>query len=490
MVILTPQQVRALDERTIASGVPAWQLMETAGRAIARVVQERRKPGKTVVLAGAGNNGGDGFVAAWRLHDLGYSLDVLVTGERQRLTPETAHHLEQMQARGIVAHWNPPLTQVQAALRQAEVVIDALAGIGATQDLREPMRTWANLLDGKQKALVVAADVPSGLHAGTGAILGACVTCDVVVTMAAAKAGLVLRQGPAQWRELVVADIGIPQQWIGGQTGAGEILDETLAGSLLPPRPDQGHKGTFGHLLLVAGSPGKAGAAMLAGEAALRSGVGLCTLATRATVTHERLPDLMVEPAENLGNLLERKTALAIGPGLGTDQEDLLQQVLANELPVVVDADGLTMLAKLPDLQRKSWVLTPHPGEMARLLDCTVPDVEADRLGAARQVATQRGAVVVLKGARTLVVHPDGRWAIAMEPNAALGKGGTGDVLTGIVGSLLAQGLEPWDAARLAVAVHASAGRELRRRFGTRAGLASDLVQCLAVAWQGLEAQA
>jgi hydroxyethylthiazole kinase-like uncharacterized protein yjeF len=486
-MILTPEQVRGLDERTIASGLPAAVLMETAGRAIAQVVLDRRPVGRVVVLAGVGNNGGDGFVAARVLHDHGFTLEVLVTGERGRLTPEAALHLGAMELRGIVPRWNPPEPEVRQALVGAVAVLDALTGIGATQPLREPMRTWAGMLDGKLEALVVAADVPSGLHAGTGEILGACVHCDVVVTMAALKAGLVLGHGPEHWRERVVADIGIPQAWIREQPQAGQVLDRTVAKTLLPARPVAGHKGTFGHLLLVAGSPGKAGAALLAGEAALRSGLGLCTLATRAVVGPERLPDLMVEHAEDLERLLDRKTALAVGPGLGTDALALVRQALAAQVPVVLDADALTILAQHPELKQERWVLTPHPGEMARLLGISVAEVQADRLGAARRAAVQYGAVVVLKGSRTLVVHPDGRWAIALEPNAALGKGGTGDVLTGILGALLAQGLAPWEAARLAVAVHAEAGRQLRQRFGTRAGLASDLVECLAAAWRVLE---
>ncbi len=504
MRILTPEQARALDERTMTElGLPSALLMETAGRAIAHAIVQRLGPGRdrlVTVLAGVGNNGGDGFVAARVLLNHGFAVRLLGVGDPGRMTAETRLHYAALQRLGNETRWwqdvpSPTeLHEIQDELGKSVAIIDALVGIGPTQPLREPLLTFCAQLDGSHRALTVAADVPSGLHAGTGEVLGAAVKCHLVVTMAAAKAGLFLGQGPAHWRQLEVADIGVPRPWLEAQTPCGFTIDDAMARELLPDRPLEAHKGKFGHLLVVAGSPGKAGAALLASGAALRSGLGLCTLATHAEVRarlEAELPDLMVESVGTLDKLLVRKTALAVGPGLGTGavELDLLRKVLASDLPAVLDADALTLLARQPmQATPDRLVLTPHPGEMATLLGTTITQVEADRLAAARLAAQRFGAVVLLKGSQTLVVHPDGRWAIALEQNPALAKAGCGDVLTGVLGALLAQGLQPFDAARLAVAVHALAGRAMRKKSGNRAGLASELVGELAGVWLGLEA--
>jgi len=511
MRILSPTQVRALDQRTIDTlGLPAALLMETAGRALAQVVRDRVGPprGRLVtVLSGSGNNGGDGFVVARVLADQGFRVAVFGAGDLARMTPETRLHYDAMQAAGTACHWfhaalvPAELSDLKSVLADSCAIVDALVGIGPESPLREPLHSLVTALHAKPRGLIVAADMPSGLSASDGRVLGVAVRADVVVAMAAAKAGLFLGEGPAHWRELVVADIGVPRAWLEATTPCGWRLDDAHASRLLPPRPADGHKGRFGHLLLVAGSAGKAGAALLAGEAALRSGCGLCTLATSADL-HARIEgqvrDLMMEPLpaaslpERLAELLHRKTALAIGPGLGTGdaQAQLLAQFLqVANVPMVWDADALTLLARAPDLAKLGagrWVLTPHPGEMAVLLRSTVAAGETDRLATARAAAERFGAVVVYKGSRTIVAAPDGHWAIQTEPNPALGKGGTGDVLTGAIGSLLAQGLPPFEAACLGVAVHAAAGHTLQHTFGDRAGLASDLVAALPAAWRQL----
>ncbi len=275
------------------------------------------------------------------------------------------------------------------------------------------------------------------------------------------------------------------------------------ARALLPARPDDGHKGKFGHVFVVAGSPGKGGAALLCAGAAMRSGVGLCTVGTSGEI-RARLegdwPDAMVEAIrggaseiKRIEKLLQRKTAIVAGPGLGTGaaELDLVGRLLAmSTVAVLLDADALTVLATKPELAQPAagrLVLTPHPGEMAVLLDSTVEAVEADCLAAAHTVAQRFQAVVVLKGSRTLVVAPDGDWAIWPTPNAALAKGGSGDVLAGIIGALLAQGLSCFHAAQLGVSVHALAGERLRAEFGERAGLPSDLTQLLPAVWRSLE---
>ncbi|MSP91031.1 MAG: NAD(P)H-hydrate dehydratase [Myxococcales bacterium] len=502
MRLVSPDQMRELDRRTIAElGLPAVVLMETAGRAIARAVLQRLGPpdGRlATVLAGAGNNGGDGFVAARVLHAAGFDVDVYGAGDPGRMSPETQVHYKAMRHHGLDCRWyrdvpkHPELQNLRRSLGRSAAIVDALAGIGPVDELHEPLRTFAAQLDGRHRALVVAADVPSGLCAVDGRVLGAAVRCDVVVTMGAAKAGLFLGNGPDLWDEIEVADIGIPPGWVTALEPVGRVIDAAAVRALLPLRPAVAHKGTCGHAFVVAGSPGKAGAALLASHAALRAGAGLVTLGTSGEVRgrlEAEVWDLLVEAvrggaseAKRIEKLVQKKSALCVGPGLGTGaaEADLVQRLVAvTTVPVLLDADALHLLAQKPDVgepARGRLVLTPHPGEMAALLATTVDAVEADRAKAAHAAAARFGAVVVLKGARTLIAAPDGAWAVWPRPNAALAKGGTGDVLAGLIGGLLAQGATPFAAACAGVGLHGLAGQKLRGHAGARGGTASDLL--------------
>ena len=514
MKMLWPEQVRTLDDRAIKDlGLPAALLMENAGRAIADAIVKRvgLANGRHItVLAGSGNNGGDGFVAARVLADRGFKAEVFLAGEIDKMTPETALHFHAMKKLGVDVRLvkepprGPELQNLRRSLGRSAAIIDALAGIGLVGELREPVRTLAAQLDGRYRALVVAADIPSGLSAVDGRAQGVAVVAQLCVTMAVAKPGLFLGDGPRYWQELEIAEIGVPAAWIAAAEPSGQTIDTALAKRLLPARDDLGYKGRFGHLFVLAGSPGKGGAALLCSGAALRSGVGLCTLGTSGEIRgrlEASIPDLMVEAVrggaseiKRIEKLLQKKSAIAVGPGLGTSaaEVDLVQRVLAmTDVPIVLDADALQILAGKRDMAAPAagrLVLTPHPGEMAVLLGKPVEAVEADRLGAARQLAGELQAVVVLKGARTLVVAPGGQWALCPDANAALAKGGTGDVLTGLIGGLLAQGVALFDAAQLGVALHSLAGQRLRAQAGTRAGLASELLDCLPATLAALEA--
>ncbi len=513
MKILAPEQVRALDQRAMKDlGLPAAVLMENAGRAIADAIVRRVGPANgrhITVLAGTGNNGGDGFVAARVLADCGFKAEVFLAGEIDKMTPETALHFHAMKKLGVDVRVvkepprGPELQNLRRSLGRSAAIVDALAGIGLQGELREPVRTLAAQLDGRYRALVVAADIPSGLSATDGRPQGVAVVAQLCVAMAAAKPGLFLGDGPKYWQELEIADIGVPAAWIAATEPSGQTIDVALAKRLLPPRDDHGHKGRFGHLFVLAGSPGKAGAALLSCGSALRTGVGLCTLGTSGEIRGRlegSIPDLMVEAVrggaseiKRIEKLLLKKSAIAAGPGLGTSaaEVDLIQRVLAmTDVPVLLDADALHILAGKRDMATPAagrLVLTPHPGEMAVLMGKTIEAVEADRLGSAQQLATELQAVVVLKGARTLVVAPNGQWALCPDANAALAKGGTGDVLTGLIGGLLAQGIALFDAAMLGVALHSLAGQRLRAQSGLRAGLASELLDCLPAAIAALE---
>jgi len=488
-------------------GLPAVLLMETAGRALAEVALQRwavarqNTPQTALILCGQGNNGGDGFVAARWLADAGLQVQVWGIGNADRLSAASHVHLRAIQALDLPCRWlsarepEVGLALLRSAVRENDLVIDALTGIGLTGTLREPLRSVVALLADPLPGLVVAADVPSGLDARTGKIHGVAVRADVTVAMAAAKPGLWLGDGPSCAGDVVVADIGVPQRWLQAATPAGEVLCWPPAS--LPERSPLSHKNQLGHVLLLAGHTGTAGAAVLAARSALRSGAGLLTLATSqdvAQLTLASLPDVMTRPRPttptDFHTLLVGKTAIAAGPGMGTGEEAAAQLALAlstGHLPVVLDADALTLLAHQPDLAQAAkgrLVLTPHPAEMARLLRCSVQDVEADRMGAAQRAATRWGAVVVLKGPRTLVVAPSGDYALWPTPNVALARAGSGDVLTGILGALLGGGLAPMDAAKLAVAVHAAAGRALLASHGDRAGTAGDLPEALIAVWR------
>jgi NAD(P)H-hydrate epimerase len=522
MRILAPEAVRRLDLRAISElGLPAALLMDTAGRAIADAIEQRVGPGHgrwAVVLAGAGNNGGDGWVVARVLAGRGWRVEVYFAGDPHKMTAETHLHFHAAQRCGGIdihaVHHAPrgiELQHLRHSLQRAAAIVDALAGIGLQGELREPLLTLAAQLNGQpggltSGAIVVAADIPSGLCSTTGQVLGsAAVHCDLVVAMGALKPGLLLNQGPDLYRELLVADIGIPPAWLAAETPAGHLLDAAEARGWLPDRPDSGHKGSFGHLLAIAGSPGKVGAALLSAEAALRVGAGLLTLGTWASSRPQlegRLADAMVEtlhrqPGDTaaIDELLLRKTALLIGPGLGIGhgESELVRRLCAlSRVAVLLDADALSALAAQPELAASAagrLILTPHPGEMARLLNASVDAVEADRLGAARQAAARWNAIVVLKGHRSLIAAPDGRWALCNQPNAALARGGSGDVLAGTIGGLLAQGVAPFEAACLGVWLHSRAGALMRRDAGTRSGLASELASAIGSAVKELEEQ-
>jgi ADP-dependent NAD(P)H-hydrate dehydratase / NAD(P)H-hydrate epimerase len=517
MKLLWPAQASNLDNRTISElGLPAELLMETAGRGVAAAVVARTgaigRDRLVTVLCGAGNNGGDGFVVARELADRGYRIHAYAVGDRERLSDAAKLHLATLEASGIKPRWyNGPLgggdlKALHRSLLRSTVIIDALLGVGPTTELREPMRTWVGQLDGRHEALTVAIDIPSGLCARTGTILGAAAKADVVVCIAAAKPGLWLGDGPSCHRAVEVVEIGVPRRWIAEATPAVDLIDDAMLAALLPPRSALGHKGQFGHLLVVAGSPGRSGAALLTSQAALRGGVGACTLATGGEVRARlegQVPDLMVEAirggaaeAARVLRLLDGKAAVVAGPGMGTSSSDidlLVRLCDGAKSPIVLDADALRILADRADLAepvRGRLVLTPHPGEMAALLGTTIEEVEVDRVASARVAAERWQAVVISKGARTIIAAPDGAIAICPDPQVALAVAGSGDVLSGLVGALLAQGMAPFAAAVLAVGVHNRAGAAVAERIGARASNASDLLDEIGGVWMRLDKHA
>ena len=501
MRLLTAAEQRELDRLASEAGLPTRVLMESAGAAVARAAAEQR-PRRAVVFCGPGNNGGDGFVCARFLRD----------EVREVVAVATARDKLKGDALAAARAWGGAVLEVGSApaFGAGDVVVDAVFGSGLS---RAPEGTEAAAISAMNQARergarVVAVDVPSGVDSDRGALYPVHLArADLTVTLHAPKRGLYLYPAAATVGRVEVAPIGIPRSLEQKLSApACELLDETWGRELLPPRKPTAHKNDFGHLLAVAGSPGKSGAAALLVEAALRAGAGLVTLAARLEVLHAALPgvpEAMGWPLPGDGPLglsdlpalraaARNKSALAIGPGLprGPQTGELIGELLASLDPgcaSVLDADALNALAehreRIAEWMRRAPVrpvLTPHPGEFARLTGEEVERVEAERVEAAARAAQRFAACVVLKGAHSVVADAEGTSGVCAHGNPGMATAGSGDVLTGIAGAVLAQRSGPGgtgERARLAVLLHALAGDLAARRTGQSALLAHDIAR-------------
>ncbi len=500
--LVSSEEMRQLDRQVIEQiGVPGVVLMDAAGRGVAdlivRIVDVPRA--RVVVYAGAGNNGGDGFVAARHLANRGATVQVVLCAPAAKVTGDAHTHLYACKRSNVeILDGASEGALKEAAQRAAgaDVVVDALFGTGLSRPIEGHLAQAVEVING-HRGIRVAVDIPSGLSADLGVPLGACVRADHTVTFAFAKRGLVSAPGFIFAGTVHVVDIGIPERLARERGIRARLLgDDVLAALTASPDP-LAHKGTHGHVLVLAGSTGKTGAALLAGRAALRSGAGLVTLAApedaRAGLDG-RVPELMTawygKDGSEIDPLLDGKRALAAGPGVRTDapMRAILARVvnaaIARDLAVVLDADGLNHLAEDARIldgasERANVVLTPHPGEAARLAQLSTAQVQDDRIGCAERLALQHHAVVVLKGARTVIAAPDGRLAICPTGNPAMGSGGTGDALTGCIAALLARGLDGFEAACAGAYWHGAAGDLVVRAQGPQGLLASDLIEAL-----------
>ena len=461
-------QVREIEHAAIAAGIDDAQLMQRAATAAWTLLQRRWPEARHVcVLAGPGNNGGDGLWLAALAQQAGRTLSVCELPARRGAAA--------VQARQLALDAGVPLHAAPGVLPAADLYVDALFGIGLNRAPDGLAAQWIDALNA-QPTPVLALDLPSGLLADSGAAPGVVVRADATLSFVAWKRGLFTGRARALCGELSLATLGI-------DVAAAPVPDAwQLRPAPLPRRTRDAHKGCHGHVLVVGGDAGFAGAARLAGEAALRSGAGLVSVATHAAhaaaIAAQR-PELMVHGVEAdpaFDALAARASVLAVGPGLGRSEwaQTLWARALQTDKPLLLDADALNLLAAQPRVLPAGAVITPHPGEAARLLACEVAAIERDRFAAARALAERYGAVVVLKGAGTLVAAPDARVEVCTEGNPGMASGGMGDVLSGVIAALLAQGLSAQDAARLGVALHARAG-DIAARAGERGLLASDL---------------
>ncbi len=476
--VYSPGVVRAFDQTAIREyGIPGYVLMCRAGVATLAAVRQRwPEATRLLVLCGAGNNAGDGFVIARLAREAGLAVEVVTLAEPGTLAGDAATACAEFVAAGGRSRpWS-------GSLPPADLVIDALLGTGLARPVTGAWREAIDRLNAG-RVPVVAVDVPSGLDAGTGAVLGAAVEARLTVTFVALKTGLFLGAGPDHCGEVLLADLDIPVDVAAGVPPVLRRFGPADLHERLPVRRASAHKGLFGHVLVVGGNTGFSGAARLAGEAALRSGAGLVTVATRPAsapfVTAAR-PELMTlavgEPAE-LDAGLARATVLAVGPGLGQDDwaRGVLERALVAGKPVVIDADALNLIAG-SGRQRQDWILTPHPGEAARLLGTTTAAIQADRLGAVHALADRYGGTVVLKGRGTLVAGGAGAAWLIDRGNPGMATAGMGDVLTGVTAGLLAQfPQDPGGIAAAAAFVHAAAGDDAAEG-GARGLLAGDLL--------------
>lgn len=450
--------------RAIEAAAQALPLMERAGAEAAAVAADllKGRKGPVMVLAGPGNNGGDGFVAARRLKDAGHAVVVVFSGDPQALPANAAAaHQAWLAAGGRVAADLP-------SRRDWALVIDAMFGIGLTRPLGEPYADWAEHINALATP-ILALDLPSGLGADSGMALGVCVRATHTATFIGLKPGLLTGDAVDFCGQISVCSLGLDAATLVAPQG--HTVDWPAAKALFPPRRRNCHKGDFGTLGIIGGADGMVGAALLAGRAALHLGVGkvwVSLLAHDAPAVDPVHPELMLRDHEHPA--AADTSALVLGTGLGSseDAKNLLVQAIKVKCPLVLDADALNCLARMRPMhttrlaQRAApTVLTPHPGEAARLLRCSVAEIQSDRLGAARRLATKLNACVVIKGAGSVYAVPDGIWGINRTGNHGLASGGTGDVLSGMVGALLAQGMPVAESLVLAVGLHGAAADAL-----------------------------
>lgn len=526
MKLVTVAEMQRLEREC---GVPVTQLMESAGLAVAQEawlmlgeIAERR----ILVLVGPGNNGGDGLVAARHLKDWG--ADVICYLLKARGGDDAVYkQAVERDIAMILADEADSSKRLSDAIGGAELVIDALLGTGRVREIEGSL---ADVLDRLKEARgarlpprLIAIDVPTGLDADTGAVDEHTVAADETVALAFSKVGLHVLPGSQYTGRVEVVDIGIPAAM--AESVQTELLSRRWAQEHLPARPADAHKGTFGSVMVVAGSPQYTGAAYLSCTGAMRTGAGIVTLACGRSIhpilaskltetTFELLDDkdgeLTAQEAYSVLRAIQRGyECLLVGPGLG--QSGYVQAFMKALLPgltteapdesnrglraVIIDADGLNNLAAVPGWPARRGglkapaILTPHPGEMARLTGLSVAEVQADRLGLARKYAAEWNAVVLLKGAPTIVAAPDGRARINPFTNPVMATGGTGDVLAGMIAGFVAQGVEPFDAACLAIYVSSWAGEMLRQEIGSAGMLAGDLAAALPRAMKDLRGE-
>ena len=510
MKVVTPTQMREIDRRSIEDlGIPGRDLMERAGAAVAAAVESLLPPDRSepfvILLAGKGNNGGDALVAARLLSEKGIKTLTLLMAEALALKGDAALNLDRL------AREKFPLEELvdgkgldilRENLPKADLIVDGIFGTGFKGSARGMVAEVIKLVNQTTRARpviqVIAIDIPSGLDGETGKVAGEAIRADRTVTMGLPKTGMVRGDGLNCCGLVVVADIGFPPAVIDEVSPDLELVTGSELSGLIPPRPRSSHKGDYGHLLILAGSPGMTGAAALASMAALRSGAGLVTLGIPESlnpILEEKCTEIMTLPLPETSagtlspdaippilDFCRKIDVVALGPGLSRNPEtgELVGELVKScPVPMVIDADGLNLISRDVSMLKKAaspLILTPHPGEMCRLTGLAKDELFGDREDAARGFAREYNLTLVLKGAGTLIATPSGQLWINLNGNPGMATGGTGDVLTGLIAGFRAQGLMNEDAARLGVFVHGAAGDRAADKVGEISLIASDLL--------------
>jgi NAD(P)H-hydrate epimerase len=508
--IVTAEEMKTLDKAAIEEyGISGLVLMENAGRQAVELIRSvlGEVRGKVItIFIGKGNNGGDGLVMARHLLNMGAEVKVLSMVNLEEISGDAAVNLDiwrKMDQKVFSLHHGDGINIVKLVLMNTDMIVDAIYGTGFRGSIAEKAGRIIEALNGSGRP-ILAVDIPSGLEADTGRISGACIRADYTVTFGLPKLGLILEPGAGYTGQLNIADISIPAVLVEKTAPQRFLITAELVKEWLPSRPNLAHKGNFGRVLVVAGSRGMTGAACLTGESALRAGAGLVTVAVPETlheIMEEKLTEVMTSPLPDTGkgslsrgarqrilSLLEKADVLAIGPGLSqaTEVIALVRELLPHvKVPCVLDADALNALAGSGDILRKVQapvVITPHPGEMARLLGMTPKEIQQDRIAAAVQAAERWSVTALLKGARTVVAAPDGAIFINPTGNPGMATAGSGDVLTGVVASLIAQGVETARAAAAGAYIHGLAGDLAAREKGMMGLIAGDILSTLPAA--------
>lgn len=522
MKIVTAEEMRLIDEKTIKKyGIPGMTLMERAGLAVAVRIRELFDKRKVLVLSGGGNNGGDGIVAARNLFEWGWNVKVLLMGKLDALSPDCLAQYRIARKIGVPDEFR---TAVSDKDIHAAIVVDALLGTGINKPVSPPLSDVIDVLN-RADNQVVSVDIPSGISSDDGQIKGTAVLADYTVTFGLPKYGHFLYPGAEHTGQLFVEDIGFPTELLHSDSLKTETIEQTDASVLLPERSKYSHKGDYGHVLIVAGSRGKTGAALMAAKACLRSGAGMITIGVPETlvdVYQQRVTEEMILPLPDNGqgilsegasatimDFLNRKAdVLALGPGISTGPDVtklLLALLMSVTAPMVLDADAINSLAGHTDILLKAKapvILTPHTGEMARLLRKGLGKnkekteiewsemrrtIERDRVNSAVAFSKEKGAYLILKGAPTIVSEPEGRTFINTTGNPGMATAGAGDVLTGIVAAFLAQRLNPADASILSVYLHGLAGDIAASEKGMHSLIATDIIEKLPEAFLRLK---
>lgn len=472
-------EIQKLEQLAVSSGIDSYELMSRAGKsAFTHLIRKWPHVRSIAVFCGGGNNGGDGYVLARLAHEAGYKVTVYATA-----TPESLKGDAQKAATAF-KETNSPIHVINKDFFDvnADVIVDALIGTGLSTEVRNLYAKAIEVINSAE-CPVLSMDVPSGLDSENGSVKTCAVRAAVTVTFIGAKRGLFTGQAQAYCGEIIIDTLDIPSSLFEQLSSTSQLLSEDMLDSFLPKRSRDAHKGIYGHVLVVGGDYGMGGAVRLAAEAALRVGAGLVSVATRpehVTLVSGVRPELMchqVSHTSDLQPLLERASVLVIGPGLGQSEwaHSLLEYLLDTPLPKVLDADSLNLLSQHPK-KRDDWILTPHPGEASRLLNEAVSEIQSNRFGAVSELQSQYGGVVVLKGAGTLVKGESKMTYVCPAGNPGMASGGMGDVLSGVIGGLLAQKIPLLAAANLGVFIHSTAADRAAKEGGERGLLATDLL--------------